>query len=280
MDVKWRTVITAKAPFWRVDFKEIWRYRDLCFAFIKKNYITRYKQTVFGPLYMVLSPLLTSGLFSVIFGKVAEISTDGAPDFLFYMAGNLLWSFFSACMSDNMYVLSGNSHIMGKVYFPRLIIPISNVVTRMISSFLQAMLFVIMYLIFMLRGHEMSPNVWLCCVPVWFIQTALLGMGLGLMISALTVRYRDLSVITSFAIQLLMYATPIIYPVSSIKGSLRTIALCNPIAPVVEGVRYAVFGQGTFSPLFLCISFMTTVLVVVSGVLMFNKAEKTFIDTI
>ena len=280
MSKKWKTVIAPYSSIWDINLREIWQYRDLCFTYIRKNFITKYKQTVLGPLYMILAPLVTSGLFSVIFGSVAGISTDGTPQFLFYMLGNLMWSFMAGCLSENAYVLLSNAYIMGKVYFPRLVIPISNVITKAIHTMFQLFLFFVVYLIFFLRGAELHPNCVLLLVPFWFLQLAVLGTGIGLLVSALTVKYRDLGVMVGFGTNLWMYASPIIFPLSSVKGGLRTLALCNPVAPVVEAVRYACFGKGVVSLPFLLLSLGVTLCLGLTGLLMFNKVEKTFVDTI
>ena len=281
MEKKWKAVITARVPFWSVNFREIWEYRDLCLSFVKRNFVTKYKQTVLGPLYIILAPLLTSGIFTIVFGEMIGFSTNEIPNILFFMSGNILWSFFSICVTSNIYVLSGNVSIMGKVYFPRLIIPISNVVTNAVNAIGQMVLFVIIYVIYMVRGGiAIRPNIWMLCIPFWFLQMAFLGMGVGLLVSALTVRYRDLSLIANYGISLLMYATPVIYPLSNIGGTARILIMCNPISPVVEGLRYALFGKGVINAGFLGVSLVCTIVIAIMGILVFNKVEKTFIDAI
>lgn len=280
MQKKWRTVITSSSRLLEINLKEVWMYRDLCIMFMRKNYITRYKQTILGPLYMILSPLLTSGLFSVIFGMVAGISTDGIPNFLFYMSGNITWAFFSGCVMGNSNTFVGNAYIMGKVYFPRLIIPLSNTFSKMMNLLTQLIIFIVIYLFFLFRGYIYHPSLWLIAVPFLLLMIGFLGVGIGLIVSSLTIKYRDLNVILSFALNLLMYASPVIYPISNLKGIWRSIALLNPIATVIETVRYAFFGVGVISVTSILLSMVITFLLLFIGVILFNKVEKTFIDTV
>ena len=277
---KWKTVIEPNTSPFDFKLREVWSYRDLCMMFIRKNYITRYKQTIFGPLYMILSPLLTSGLFSVVFGTVVGVSTDGVPDFLFYMLGNLAWAFFSNCVLDNKNTFEGNAYIMGKVYFPRLVIPIANTMTKFINLAVQYILFIIFLVIYRCRGFVIESNVWVLMTPILLVMLGLMSLGIGLIVSSLTVKYRDLNVLLGFAMNLLMYITPVIYPLSNLTGMWRTLALVNPVAPVIEATRYAFFGTGVFSVPALIWSVAFTVVVDMLGLVLFNKVEKNFIDTI
>ncbi len=280
MQKKWKTEITSKANIFRIDFQELWRYRDLCFMFIRKNYVTRYKQTVLGPVYMLLSPLLTSGLFSIIFGVVAGISTDGIPDFLFFMSGNIVWSLFTGCIFDNSNTFIGNAYIMGKVYFPRLVIPASNTLSKLLSSSVQFILFIILYIVFYLRGFHFYPNWWLLSIPLLLLSLSAMGVGLGLILSALTVKYRDFNIMLSFGLNLFMYLSPVIFPVSSLPGIWKNIAMINPVAAVIETLRYAFFGMGIISIPSMLFCIVTTIIILFIGVVLFNKVEKTFIDTV
>lgn len=277
---KWKTIIEPNTSLLDFKLRELWSYRDLCIMFIRKNYITRYKQTIFGPLYMILSPLLTSGLFSVVFGTVVGVSTDGVPDFLFYMLGNLAWAFFSNCVLDNKNTFEGNAYIMGKVYFPRLVIPIANTLTKMINLAIQYLLFILFLFVYRARGFAIESNAWVLITPFLLIMLGVMGLGIGLIASSLTVKYRDLNVLLGFAMNLLMYATPVIYPLSSLTGGWRSFALVNPVAPVIEAVRYAFFGTGIFSVPGLIWSVIFAGIVSLIGLLLFNKVEKNFIDTI
>lgn len=277
---KWKTVIGGKTGLFDFKLKEIWNYRDLCYTFIRKNFVTRYTQTVFGPLYMILSPLLTSGIFSIVFGTIAKISTDGIPDFLFYMTGNIIWGYFSGCVWENNNIFGGNAYIMGKVYFPRLVIPLANTITKLLDMTVQFFMFILFYFIFMANGHVFQPNLWIIAVPFLLLMVALMGFGVGLICSSLTIKYKDLNVLLSFGMNFLMYASPIIYPISNLEGILKKVIYINPLAGVIETLRYAFFGVGTVSVLTLLWSAVVTAILLISGLVLFNKVEKTFIDTI
>lgn len=280
MSKKWKTEISSDASLFDFKFKEIWAYRDLCTTFIRKNYITRYKQTVLGPLYMILAPLLTSGVFTVVFGNIAGISTDGIPSFLFYMSGNLVWGFFSGCVLENNNIFGGNAYIMGKVYFPRLVIPIANTLTKLINMVVQFIMFILFFFVFQARGNSLDANLWVVATPFLLLMISLLGFGIGLIFSSLTIKYKDLNVWLGFGMKLLMYASPIIYPLSNLNGVWRQIALINPIAGVVEIFRYAFFSVGSVPFGSLIWSIVLTIVLLFTGLILFNKVEKTFIDTI
>lgn len=277
---KWKTVIEPSSRLFDFKFKEIWEYRDLGFTFIRKNYITRYKQTIFAPLYMILSPLLTSGIFSVVFGTIAKISTDGIPNFLFYMTGNLIWGFFSGCMWGNNNIFEGNAYIMGKVYFPRLVIPIANTITKLIDMMVQFFMFILFFFLFQFQGHEFAANAWVCLIPFLLLIMAGMGFGIGLIFSSLTIKYRDFNVMLGFGMNLLMYASPIIYPTSNLEGIWRELILINPVAGVIETFRYAFFGVGEVPVWSLIWGFVLTIVLLTVGLVLFNKVEKTFIDTV
>lgn len=279
-DRKWKTVIESKTGWFDFHFREVWNYRDLCWMFIKKNYITRYKQTILGPLYMILSPLLTSGLFTVIFGSVVGIDTNGIPNFLFYMIGNLTWSFFSGSVFSNNNTFGGNAYIMGKVYFPRLIIPLSTTLTHILNSLFQFVMFIAFYIFYLARGYKLQANLWVLVVPLLFLTLVLLGVGIGLIVSSLTIKYRDLNVMLGFGMTLLMYASPVLYPINNFSGIWREVALLNPAASILEAIRYAFFGQGIISIFHLIYSLILSLGVLAAGLLLFNRVEKTFIDTI
>ena len=277
---KWKTVIEPSSRLFDFKFKEIWEYRDLGFTFIRKNYITRYKQTIFAPLYMILSPLLTSGIFSVVFGTIAKISTDGIPNFLFYMTGNLIWGYFSGCMWGNNNIFEGNAYIMGKVYFPRLVIPLANTITKLIDMTVQFLMFILFFFLFQFQGHEFAANIWICAIPFLLLMMAGMGFGIGLIFSSLTIKYRDFNVMLGFGMNLLMYASPIIYPTSNLEGIWRELILINPVAGVIETFRYAFFGVGEVPVWSLIWGFVLTIVLLTVGLVLFNKVEKTFIDTV
>lgn len=280
MEKQWKTVIKSKSSLLSFNLKEIYRYRDLCFTFVKKNYTTMYKQTVLGPLYLILAPLLTSGVFSLIFGKVAGIATDGTPDFLFYMAGNMMWAFFAGCLGDNINILGNNAYIMGKVYFPRLVIPLSSIITKIIKFIFEFIMFIAFCFVFIFRGESIDFNLHMLVLPILVIELACLGLGIGMIVSSLTIKYKDLGVIVGFGMKIWMYVSPVIYPISSIEGPLKTLAMLNPVAPVIEAARFGFFGRGEFSWMFLLISMLVTAIIGFVGLILFNKMEKNFIDTI
>lgn len=280
MEKQWKIVIKPRASIFKFEFREIWKYRDLCLAFVKKNFTTMYKQTVFGPLYMILAPLLTSGIFTLIFGNIAKISTDETPQFLFYMSGNLMWSLCAGCLGDNMNIFGNNAYIFGKVYFPRLVIPISSIITKFIKFSFELFMFVMFYLVFLFNGADISANLTLLFMPLYFIELAALGFGIGMIVSSMTVKYKDIAVIVGFGMKIWMYASPVIYPISSVDGVLRTIAMINPLAPIIELFRYGFFGNGIVSIPFIALSVVETLLIFFVGLILFNKVEKNFIDTI
>ena len=280
MDNERITYIHARNRWFNLNFKELWQYRDLVFLFVKRNITTSYKQTILGPLWIIINPLLSTTVFTVIFGVIAGISTDGMPQFLFYMSGNVLWGFFSSCLNRGAGTFLGNARIFGKVYFPRLAIPASDIIYSFINYFIQTLLFIGLLVFFAITNPAVQPNMYICLVPVMVIQTGLLGMGVGMIISSITTKYRDLNILVSFGMSLWMYITPVVYPVSRIPDRLRTLFLLNPMAPIVENYRHAFLGSGSFEMFYWLISLAVTALILVFGIVVFNKVEKNFIDTV
>ena len=277
----YRTVIKANAQWWCIDWREIIEYRDLLILLVKRDLTAIYKQTILGPLWFVIQPLLTTVVFTIIFGTVAKIPTDGIPPFIFYMTGTVFWNYFQGVLNHGAGSLVANTNVLSKVYFPRLIIPLSGVLSNLAHLALNFILFLGFYCWFMFRGSEMSPNGWLLILPVLILQCGLLGLGFGLWISAVTVKYRDLRFALPFLIQLWMYATPIVYPVSLVtKPSLKLLLWLNPMTAVVEFSRYGFTGQGSVDLSGLSLSWIVTLLVLASGLFMFNKTQRTFVDTI
>lgn len=280
MDNEKITYIYARNKWFNLNFRELWRYRDLIFLFVKRNITTFYKQTILGPLWLVISPLLSTTVFTVIFGVVAGISTDGMPQFLFYMSGNVLWTFFSSNLSKGSSTFLGHARLFGKVYFPRLAIPVSDVIHNFFNYLVQLVLFIALVIFYAVTNPAVQPNLYLCLSPVLIVQTAVLGMGTGLIISSITTKYRDLNILVSFGVSLWMYVTPVVYPVSRIPDALRPIMMLNPMAPVVENYRHAFLGCGSFELFYWLISLVTTALMLALGLVVFNKVEKNFIDTV
>lgn len=274
------TYVSSKNKLFSVNLKEIWKYRDLIILFVKRDITTAYKQTILGPVWIVINPLLSTVVFTVIFGVIAGIPTDGVPQFLFYLSGNILWGFFSSCLNRGSGTFLGNARLFGKVYFPRLVMPISGIIYNLINFLLQTVVFVILVIVYSLIGANVHPNIFILFTPLLVLHTALLGTAIGLIISSITTKYRDLNVLVSFGVSLLMYITPVVYPISKVPENFRWLMLLNPVAPIVESYRYAFLGCGSFPWPYLLISLAVTIILLIWGVLVFNKVEKNFIDTV
>lgn len=279
----WTLVIKPHEKLWHVDFKEIWRYRDLVTLFVKRNIIVQYKQTILGPLWFLIQPVLTVLMNMVVFGGIAKMSTDGIPQPLFYLAGNVCWFYFSDCLNQTSSTFTANAGMFGKVYFPRLVVPISTVMSNLLRFGIQFGLFIAMYLYFFASGVSLTPHWWLVIVIVPIIVMMLAGLGLsfGILISSMTTKYRDLTVLFSFIVSLWMYATPIVYPLSMVTmPKLRMLILLNPMTSIIEGFKYATLGQGYFSWLALCYSFTFMCVLLLLGIVIFNKVQRSFMDTV
>ena len=279
MEQKWTTIIRPYNKLLDLKLNELWQYRDLIIMFVKRDFKTMYKQTILGPLWIIINPILTTLMQVLVFGNIANISTDGMPQFLFYMSGNTMWLYFSGCLTKTSNTFVANSGVFGKVYFPRLVTPISIVISGLISFLVQfvILLFVVGYYTI---NKVIHPNVLVFLTPLLVLELALLGMGCGIIISALTTKYRDLAVLVTFGVQLWMYGSAIIFPVSSIPQRWGEILMLNPVVPIVEEFRYAFTGNGTFSILYLGISIVVTLIILLGGVIIFNRVEKTFMDTV
>jgi len=278
---KWTTVIKPKTNLFDLRLRELWKYRDLIKMFVVKTYTVQYKQTILGPLWYIISPLLTSGVFTIIFGRIANITTDGAPQFVFFMSGTIIWSYFAACLDQTSKTFASNANLFGKIYFPRLATPISVVLTSLINFGVQLLVFValVAYYAISVPG-TLAPNLWILAVPVLLLQCALLGLGFGIIISSLTTKYRDLAVLTGFGIQLWMYITPVVYPASMLSERFRGLIMYNPVTPIVEIFRHAFLGTGKIPYMAWGISWLVTFAVVCFGIVLFNRVEKTFMDTV
>lgn len=281
MEKKWTAVIEPQNKVLDLKFKEVWKYRDLIWLFVQRDFKTRYKQTILGPLWFIIQPLFTTIVQTFVFGNLAGLPTDGVPQFLFYMAGNVPWLYFSTCLTSTSNTFVGNAGVFGKVYFPRLTAPIATVMSSILNFLIQFVLFLGFWTYFILSGSIIHITWVAALTPVFIIEMALLGMGFGIIISSLTTKYRDLQVLVSFGVSLWMYATPIIYPASDIMASRwYTLIMLNPMSPIVELMRYGWLGSGTQPFLFWGISWITTFVVLFIGIIMFNKVEKTFMDTV
>lgn len=281
MDEKYSTLIEPKTSLLSVDFKEIWRYRDLYSMFVKRDIITQYKQTILGPAWFFIQPLLTMVMYMVVFGGIAGISTDGLPQALFYLAGILCWQYFADCLNKTSSTFTTNQNIFGKVYFPRLIVPLATVSSNLVRLFIQLFLFVVVYVYYLVVGVDVAPNWYVLLFPVLVLMLAGLALGFGIIISSMTTKYRDLTILFTFVVQLWMYATPIIYPLSTITNTtVRTVMLLNPITSIVETFKYGALGIGSFSWGALGYSFGFMVVLLAVGIVVFNKVQRSFMDTV
>lgn len=275
----WTSVIKPKNGWFDIDLKELWKYRDLVRMFVKKDVVTYYKQTILGPIWFVLNPLLTTTIFTIIFGLIAKITTEGVPSFLFYMLGNTVWILFSTSVTNTADTFIRNAGMMGKVYFPRLTVPISTVIFAVISFFVQFGVFLLMWLYYWITG-AIQPNWFILLTPVLLLHESMLGLGVGIIISSLTTKYRDLKMLVTFGITLWMYVSPVVYSVASIPEKYRSLYMLNPMVPILEMYRYAFFGVGTVNVGYYVCSFIITLLILALGVVLFSRIEKTFADTI
>jgi len=277
---EWDLIIRPKRSWWDLHLDELWRYRDLIRLFVWRDFVAAYKQTILGPLWYVIPPIASSVVFTIIFGNIAHLPTDGLPPFLFYMAGNTVWGYFSGCLISTSNTFTSNAGIFGKVYFPRLSVPVSVVISNLISFAIRFVLFLLFAAYFMLSGADIHPNWWILSLPLLAIIMALMGLGFGIIISSLTTKYRDLQQLVGFGVQLLMYATPVIYPLSTIQGGWRWLILANPMTPIVEVFRLAFLGVSAIEPAYLLYSAAFTLVVFLAGALIFNHVETTFMDTV
>ena len=277
---QYTTHIKAKSGWFDIDFKELVQYRDLSWLFVKRNYSTRYKQTILGPLWLIFNPLITVTLYALVFGKLAGLSTSGAPQFVFYLCNNALWTFFATSLTQTSSTFTANAAIMGKVYFPRLVMPISSVLTGMLDLGIQLAMLIIAIVYYSFNGYNFGFGYSLLLVPVLIFQVGLLGLGCGIIIAALTTKYRDFVILVGFGIQLWMYATPVVYTVDIIPQKYLSIYMLNPMTPIIECFRSVFLGTETAAWQYWGISWIVTLIVLVLGVILFSKIEKTFMDTV
>lgn len=276
---EWDHVIESKSSLFDLRLKEVWNYRDLLFLFVRRDFVTVYKQTILGPLWFFIQPILTTVTFTIIFGNVAQLSTDGAPKLAFYMAGITLWNYFSTCLTSVAGVFNTNASIFGKVYFPRLIMPLTIVISNLMKFGVQFMMFIFFVLYFYFNG-QIQPNSWILITPIIILLMAIISMGLGLILSSMMTKYKDLNQLISFGIQLAMYATPVIYPSSSIPENFKMILQLNPLNGLFDYMRYAYLGVGDFSLNLLIYPSIFAIVILAIGVVIFNKVQKSFMDTV
>lgn len=277
---EYMTHIKSKNGRFDIDLKELYQYRDLILLYVKKNYAVMYKQTILGPLWLILNPLITVLLYTFVFGRVAGLSTDGSPQLAFYLASNSLWAYFSACLTQTSKTFTDNAAVFGKVYFPRLVMPVSTVITGLLDLAIQVVMLMVAIVIYYIGGTNIHVGRSVLLAPVIVLQIALLGLGCGIIISSLTTKYRDLAIVVTFGVQLWMYASPVVYSVTQIPQQYYNIYMLNPIAPIITVWRYAFLGSGSIPYGYWGISWITTVGVLAIGVILFSKVEKTFMDTV
>lgn len=277
---EWTLILRPQRSWLDLRLGELWQYRDLILLFVWRDFVAYYKQTILGPLWYLIQPILTTVVFTVIFGNIAQLSTDGLPPFMFYLAGNTVWGYFAACVQNTANTFTGNASIFGKVYFPRLTIPISVVLSNMISFFIRFAVFLVFFGYYLIIGADIQPNWWILSLPLLVILMAGIGLGVGIIVSSLTTKYRDLQQLVGFGVQLVMYATPVIYPISSIQKNWQWLLLINPMTPVIELFRYSFLGVSSLDPAYILYSLAFTMVILIVGMLVFNHVESTFMDTV
>ena len=276
----WTKIIQPKSSLFYLRLNDLWQYRDLVMMFIRRDFVSNFKQTILGPLWFFIQPLLTTITYVIIFGRVAKLSTDGIPMLLFYLSGITIWNYFSETLSRTSTVFRDNAGLFGKVYFPRLTMPVSIIISNLLRFSIQFFLFLIIWLYFLINTNKVHPNLYLLLTPVLIVIMGLLSLGLGMIISSLTTKYKDLSFLISFGIQLLMFATPVIYPLSSVPDNYKTLLAANPISAVIETFRFGFLGSGSFNWMALGYSFACAIIILFIGVIVFNRVEKKFTDII
>jgi lipopolysaccharide transport system permease protein len=274
------TIIKPKNKLFDIDFKELWHYRDLFSMFVKRNIITQYKQTILGPAWFFIQPAITTIMYMIVFAGIAGISTDSLPEPMFYLAGIVCWQYFSDCLNKTSSTFTENQGIFGKVYFPRLIVPLATVASNLVRMGIQFLLFVAVYIYYIVIGVQVQPNVYVLLLPVLMLMLAGLSLGFGIIISSMTTKYRDLTILFTFIVQLWMYATPIIYPLSTMSPKRQWIMALNPVTSIVEAFKYGTMGVGTFSWMQLIYSFVFMVVILAIGIVVFNKVQRSFMDTV
>jgi lipopolysaccharide transport system permease protein len=277
---KWDMVIGPHRNLFDLRLGELWHARDLIMLFVRRDFISAYKQTVLGPLWYLIQPLLTTIVFTVIFGNIAKLPTDGLPSFIFYMSGTVIFAYFASSLSKTSDTFVNNAHMFGKVYFPRLAVPVSILISNLIAFVIQFGFFLAFMAYFLLRGYPLHPNWWVLFTPVLLLMMAGLGLGFGIIVSSLTTKYRDLRFLVQFGVTLLQYITPVIYPLSAMSPKYQALIRLNPLTSVVEAFRYAYLGSGSVNFLQLGYSFLIMIIAIAVGAVIFNRVESTFMDTV
>jgi lipopolysaccharide transport system permease protein len=276
----WTEVIEPRTNLLNLRLGDVWRYRDLVMLFVRRDFVSNYKQTILGPIWLFIQPLLTTITFYIIFGRVAQLGTDGIPPFIFYLAGNTVWGYFSQSLTSVSTVFTTNAAMFSKVYFPRLTMPLSIVISNLVRFGIQFGLFLVVWAFYLLTTNSLHPNLLMLLTPVLVVLMGLLALGLGMIFSALTTKYRDLAMLLTFGVQLGLYATPVIYPLSKVPAKYTWLILANPMSAITETFRVAFLGSGIFSWVYLGYSTLVTLIILLAGVVIFNSVEKSFTDTV
>lgn len=276
---QWTETIESQHSLFDLKLREVWRYRDLVYMFVKRDFVAGFKQTVLGPLWFFINPILTTVVYLVIFGNIANLSTDGVPKILFYLAGVTLWNYFASCLTGASSVFTSNAAIFGKVYFPRLVMPLTIVISNLMRFGVQFLLFLIVFIYYLVQG-EVQPNLWILATPFLIFLMGCFALGMGMIFSSLTTKYRDLQMLLGFGVSLYMYATPVVYPLSALSGMWKKLAYYNPLTGIFECFKYGWLGSGDFSPALLIISSAIIFALLAIGTVVFNKVEKSFMDTV
>lgn len=277
---EWDLIIKPQSNWFDIRIREIFKFKDLMFLFVKRDFIALYKQTILGPIWFFVQPIITSLTFTVIFGNLANISTDGIPQILFYLCGITLWNYFSDTLTKTADTFTANANIFGKVYFPRLIVPLSVVISNLLKFAVQFLLFLIFWIYFYFSTNTISPNIYILLTPVLIVLMGFMGLGFGIIITSLTTKYRDLKFLIVFGVQLLMYASPIVYPLSMVPEKYKWIILANPTTSIIETFKYGFLGTGTFNWYYLTYSVIFTIIIFFLGLFIFHRVEKSFMDTV
>lgn len=278
-NTEWTNVISSDHSLFKLNLKEVWDYKDLVYMFVKRDFVSSFKQTILGPLWFFINPIFTTVVYLIVFGNIANLSTDGAPKILFYLAGVTLWNYFSSSLGGTSNVFVGNASIFGKVYFPRLVMPITIVISNLMRFGVQFLLFLVVFFYYWYKG-EVTPNWWVLFTPIFILMMSLFALGVGMIFSSLTTKYRDLTMLLTFGVSLYMYATPVIYPTSMLSSKIQPYAIYNPLTGIFEGFKYAWMGVGEFNPIMLIYSTIIILILLALGTFIFNKVEKGFMDTV
>ena len=276
---QWTETIESDHSLLSLNLKEVWHYKDLVYMFVKRDFVSSFKQTVLGPIWFFINPIFTTLVYLIVFGNIANLPTDGAPKILFYLAGVTLWNYFSSSLTSTSNVFVGNASIFGKVYFPRLVMPLSIVISNLMRFGVQMLLFLLFFFYYLFKG-EVQPNLWILATPFLILLMAAFALGVGMIFSSLTTKYRDLQMLLSFGVSLYMYATPVIYPVSALPKTIQSYALWNPLTGIFECFKYAWLGVGDFNPIMLVYATILIFAILAIGTIIFNKVEKSFMDTV